>query len=80
MIMYFAVLNREGWAWLFCFIFIASVVMRLARFNVEQAGGEDALPWLAESRRRDDARHLLLVQPDATLQSDLHRGSSLGAS
>ena len=38
MIMYFAVLNREGWAWLFCFIFIASVVMRLARFNVEQGG------------------------------------------
>jgi CDP-diacylglycerol---serine O-phosphatidyltransferase len=38
MIMYFAVLNREGWAWLFCCIFIASVVMRLARFNVEQGG------------------------------------------
>ena len=38
MIMYFAVLNREGWAWLFCFIFIAAVVMRLARFNVEQGG------------------------------------------
>jgi CDP-diacylglycerol--serine O-phosphatidyltransferase len=38
LIMYFAVLNREGWAWLFCFIFIAAVVMRLARFNVEQGG------------------------------------------
>ena len=38
MIMYFAVLNREGWDWLFCFIFIACAVMRLARFNVEQAG------------------------------------------
>jgi CDP-diacylglycerol--serine O-phosphatidyltransferase len=38
MIMYFAVLNQEGWAWLFCFIFIACVVMRLARFNVEQGG------------------------------------------
>ena len=38
LIMYFAVLNREGWAWLLCFIFIASVVMRLARFNVEQGG------------------------------------------
>lgn len=37
-IMYFAVLNREGWAWLFSFIFIACVVMRLARFNVEQGG------------------------------------------
>lgn len=38
LIMYFAVLNREGWAWLFCFIFIACVVMRLARFNIEQGG------------------------------------------
>ena len=38
LIMYFAVLNREGWAWLLCFIFIACVVMRLARFNVEQGG------------------------------------------
>ncbi len=37
-IMYFAVLNREGWAWLFCFVFVACVVMRLARFNVEQGG------------------------------------------
>lgn len=38
MIMYFAVLNREGWAWLLCFAFIAAVVVRLARFNVEQGG------------------------------------------
>ncbi len=38
LIMYFAVLNREGWAWLLCFIFIACVVMRLARFNIEQGG------------------------------------------
>jgi CDP-diacylglycerol--serine O-phosphatidyltransferase len=37
-IMYFAVLNRDGWAWLFCFVYVASVVMRLARFNVEQGG------------------------------------------
>jgi CDP-diacylglycerol--serine O-phosphatidyltransferase len=37
-IMYFAVLNHEGWAWLFCFIFVACVVMRLARFNIEQGG------------------------------------------
>jgi CDP-diacylglycerol---serine O-phosphatidyltransferase len=37
-IMYFAVLNREGWAWLFCFVYIACTVMRLARFNVEQGG------------------------------------------
>jgi CDP-diacylglycerol---serine O-phosphatidyltransferase len=38
MIMYFAVLNRDGSAWLFSFIFIACAVMRLARFNVEQGG------------------------------------------
>jgi CDP-diacylglycerol--serine O-phosphatidyltransferase len=38
LIMYFAVLNREGWAWFFSFIFIACAVMRLARFNVEQGG------------------------------------------
>ncbi len=37
-IMYFAVLNREGWEWLFCFIYVACVVMRLARFNIEQGG------------------------------------------
>lgn len=37
-IMYFAVLNQDGWAWLFCFIYIACVVMRLARFNIEQGG------------------------------------------
>ncbi|HJU88235.1 MAG TPA: CDP-diacylglycerol--serine O-phosphatidyltransferase [Gemmatimonadaceae bacterium] len=37
-IMYFAVLNRDGWAWIFAFIFVACVVMRLARFNVEQGG------------------------------------------
>jgi CDP-diacylglycerol--serine O-phosphatidyltransferase len=38
LIMYFAVLNREGWAWLLCFIYVACAVMRLARFNVEQGG------------------------------------------
>ena len=38
MIMYFAVLNREGWDWFFVFIFTACAVLRLARFNVEQAG------------------------------------------
>jgi CDP-diacylglycerol--serine O-phosphatidyltransferase len=37
-IMYFAVLNREGSAWLLCFVYVACVVMRLARFNVEQGG------------------------------------------
>jgi CDP-diacylglycerol--serine O-phosphatidyltransferase len=38
LIMYFAVLNREGGDWLFVFLFAACAVMRLARFNVEQAG------------------------------------------
>jgi CDP-diacylglycerol--serine O-phosphatidyltransferase len=38
MIMYFAVLHREGWDWGFVFLFAACAVMRLARFNVEQAG------------------------------------------
>ena len=38
LIMYFAVLNREGNDWFFVFLFAACAVMRLARFNVEQAG------------------------------------------
>ena len=38
MIMYFAVLNRDGWDWLFVFAFSACAVLRLARFNIEQAG------------------------------------------
>jgi CDP-diacylglycerol--serine O-phosphatidyltransferase len=38
MIMYFAVLNREGWSWLVTFFFVSCVVMRLARFNIEQGG------------------------------------------
>ena len=39
MIVYFAVLNKDGWDWVFSFIFAACAVMRLARFNVTQAGG-----------------------------------------
>lgn len=38
LIMYYAVLNREGWDWIFVFLFAACAVIRLARFNVEQAG------------------------------------------
>jgi CDP-diacylglycerol--serine O-phosphatidyltransferase len=38
MIMYFAVLSRDGWDWVFVFLFAACAVMRLARFNIEQAG------------------------------------------
>lgn len=38
LIMYFAVLNREGWDWIWVFLFCGAAVIRLARFNVEQAG------------------------------------------
>ena len=38
MIMYFAVLDRDGWQWVFVFAFSACAVLRLARFNIEQAG------------------------------------------
>jgi CDP-diacylglycerol--serine O-phosphatidyltransferase len=38
LIMYFAVLNPNGWDWIFAFLFAACAVIRLARFNVEQAG------------------------------------------
>ncbi len=37
-IMYFAVLNREGWEWLIVFLYVTCAAIRLARFNVEQAG------------------------------------------
>jgi CDP-diacylglycerol--serine O-phosphatidyltransferase len=38
LLMYFAFLHKEGWDWIFVFLFSACAVMRLARFNVEQAG------------------------------------------
>jgi CDP-diacylglycerol--serine O-phosphatidyltransferase len=38
LIMYFAVLRHSGWDWIWVFLFAACAVMRLARFNVEQAG------------------------------------------
>jgi CDP-diacylglycerol---serine O-phosphatidyltransferase len=38
LIMYFAVLNKDGWDWFWCFFFTACAVLRLARFNVSQAG------------------------------------------
>jgi len=38
LIAYFAVLRQQGWDWIFVFLFAACAVMRLARFNVEQAG------------------------------------------
>jgi CDP-diacylglycerol--serine O-phosphatidyltransferase len=38
LLVYFAVLNREGYDWAFVFLYSACAVIRLARFNVEQAG------------------------------------------
>lgn len=38
LIMYFAVLNKVGWDWIWSYLFVACAVLRLARFNVEQAG------------------------------------------
>lgn len=38
MIMYFAVLNRDGWDWVWVFAYVSCAALRLARFNVEQAG------------------------------------------
>lgn len=38
MIMFFAVLNKDGWDWILVFLFVACACLRLARFNVEQAG------------------------------------------
>lgn len=38
LIMYFAVFQSTRWEWIFCFFFTACAVMRLARFNVMQAG------------------------------------------
>jgi CDP-diacylglycerol---serine O-phosphatidyltransferase len=38
LIMFFAVLNRENWEWMFCFFYTMCAVIRLARFNIEQAG------------------------------------------
>lgn len=35
---YAVFLRAEGWAWLMCGLFVAAMTVRLARFNVEQAG------------------------------------------
>ena len=36
--MYFVVFNKTSWDWIFCFLFTACAAIRLARFNIEQAG------------------------------------------
>ena len=38
LIVYFAVLSQSGFDWIWAFLFTACAVIRLARFNVEQAG------------------------------------------
>jgi CDP-diacylglycerol--serine O-phosphatidyltransferase len=38
MLVYFHTFHNGEWAWLLSFLFILAVVLRLARFNVEQAG------------------------------------------
>jgi CDP-diacylglycerol--serine O-phosphatidyltransferase len=38
LMMYFAALSHEGSDWMIVFLYVACVVIRLARFNVEQAG------------------------------------------
>src|SRR5476649_2656682 len=42
LIMYLALPNHGTWEWLLVFIFTSCAVMRLARFNVEQAGRSKA--------------------------------------
>lgn len=37
-IMYFAILSGDSWSWLISFLYITCAAIRLARFNVEQAG------------------------------------------
>jgi len=39
LIMYQLYFAEGVWSWTVCFVYIAAVVVRLARFNVEQAGG-----------------------------------------
>lgn len=42
LIVYFLVLQEGVWSWTLAFIYVAAVVVRLARFNVEQAGSAKA--------------------------------------
>ena len=73
LIMYFAVLKTDGNDWIYVFIFASCAVIRLARFNVEQAGrAKTHFHGLAESRGGDDARDVLLVQPDVAVQRHRH--------
>jgi CDP-diacylglycerol--serine O-phosphatidyltransferase len=43
LVIYFQFLSEGPWGWIASFLYITAVVMRLARFNVEQAGGAKAV-------------------------------------
>jgi len=38
LIVYFAFLGDTGWNWILAFLYVTAAILRLARFNVEQAG------------------------------------------
>jgi CDP-diacylglycerol--serine O-phosphatidyltransferase len=38
LVVYFAFLGDSGWDWIIAFLYITAAIIRLARFNVEQAG------------------------------------------
>jgi CDP-diacylglycerol--serine O-phosphatidyltransferase len=38
MLMYFYQFRTGDWAWVLCFLYVLAAVLRLARFNIEQAG------------------------------------------
>ena len=38
LIIFYLFLGEGGWSWVVAFLYVAAVIMRLARFNVEQAG------------------------------------------
>ena len=78
LIMYFAVLNRDNWDWLVVFLFAACAVMRLARFNIEQAGtAKTYFQGLPSPAAGITLGVVLLVQPVVALQLRRDRRSSL---
>ncbi|MEK6610774.1 MAG: CDP-diacylglycerol--serine O-phosphatidyltransferase, partial [Gemmatimonadota bacterium] len=43
LLLYFHTFKGGDWSWLLCFLYILAAVLRLARFNVEQAGHAKSL-------------------------------------
>ena len=78
MIMYFAVLNRDGLG-LDLRLPVRRVRRDAARAVQHRAGGhgEDVFPGLAQSGRRHHARVVLLVQPVVAVQLRRHRQSAV---